>query len=188
MKNIWFTSDTHYSHANITGSKVSIWKNGYRNFDSIEEMNNTLINNINKCVGENDILYHLGDWSFSGVQNILYFRRSLVCKNINLILGNHDKHIIDKEIIIDGESFNMIKLFSSVNSVFSGNIDKKYFHLSHYAHRVWPNSQTGSIHLYGHSHGTLPGIGKSMDVGIDCHPEFRPFNVDEILEIMNKNE
>ena len=59
--NIWFTSDTHYSHSNIAGEKVSNWKNGYRNFESVWEMNKSLIDSINKYVKEDDILYHLGD-------------------------------------------------------------------------------------------------------------------------------
>lgn len=39
--------------------------------------------------------------------------------------------------------------------------------LSHYAHRVWPAGHHGSYHFYGHSHGSLPGIGRSRDVGVD---------------------
>ena len=76
--NIWFTSDTHFNHTNIAGPKVSSWKSGYRDFGSVQEMNAALIKNINDCVKEDDILYHLGDWSFGGAQNILYFRRALI--------------------------------------------------------------------------------------------------------------
>jgi len=31
-------------------------------------MNDTLVNNINEMVGENDVLIHLGDWSFGGFE------------------------------------------------------------------------------------------------------------------------
>lgn len=184
--NIWFSSDFHFAHQNIAGPKVSRWTNGYRNFNSVQEMNDTLIKNINDCVQENDILYYLGDWSFGGIHNILYFRRALMCKNIHLILGNHDQHIVDKEVKLYDETFNPIKLFTSVSDIYTGLIGSNYFHLSHYAHRVWPKSHRDSVHLYGHSHNTLPGEGKSMDVGIDCHPEFRPFHINEIIKIMNK--
>jgi hypothetical protein len=50
----------------------------------------------------------------------------------------------------------------------------------------------GDIHLHGHVH--LPqnrkfGQGKKMDVGIDGHPEFRPYNVmREIVPIMDKRD
>jgi len=186
--NIWITSDTHFNHKNIAGPKISSWKSGYRNFNSIQEMNTALIKNINDCVKEDDILYHLGDWSFGGAQNILYFRRALICKNIHLILGNHDQHIVDEEIESNGESFNPFNLFSSVQNTFTGYIGKTYFHLSHYSHRVWPSSHKGSIHLYGHSHGSIPDYGKSMDVGVDAHKEFRPYHINEILQIMSKRD
>ena len=188
--NIWFSSDWHYGHQNIAGPKVSTWKSGYRNFNSTQEMNNTLIKNINDKVKEGDVLYFLGDWSFGGAQNILYLRNSIVCKTIHLLLGNHDQHIIDKDISIGGGPiFNPYKLFTSVDTTFTGYIGKTFFHLSHYSHRVWPKSHRGSIHLFGHSHGSSKGeFGKSMDCGVDCHPEFRPFHIDEIVQLMSKRE
>jgi calcineurin-like phosphoesterase family protein len=184
--NIWFTSDTHFGHTNIAGPKVSVWKNGYRNFNSVQEMNDALVTNINKIVGEDDILYHLGDWSFGGVHNIYYFRKSLICKNIHLILGNHDQHITNKDIKFHDTSFNPIDLFTSVQEVKTEKIGKSYFHLSHYSHQVWPGSHKGVIHLFGHSHGSLKGLGKSMDVGVDTHPEFRPYHINEIVKKMEK--
>jgi calcineurin-like phosphoesterase family protein len=184
--NIWFSSDSHYGHTNIAGPKVSSWKDGYRNFNSVQEMNDTLIKNINNVVGEDDILYHLGDWSFGGVHNIYYFRKSIVCKNIHLILGNHDQHIKDKEIKFLDSSFNPMDLFTSVQDVFTGKIGSREFHLSHYSHQVWPASHKGVIHLFGHSHGSLRGIGRSMDVGVDTHKEFRPYHINEIFKIMDK--
>ena len=184
--NIWFTSDTHFGHTNIAGPKVSVWKNGYRNFNSVQEMNDALVSNINKIVGEDDILYHLGDWSFGGVHNIYYFRKSLICKNIHLMLGNHDQHITNKDIKFHDSSFNPIDLFTSVQDVKTEKIGKNYFHLSHYSHQVWPGSHKGVIHLFGHSHGSLKGLGKSMDVGVDTHPEFRPYHINEIVKKMEK--
>lgn len=187
--NIWFTSDTHYFHNNIAGPKVSKWTKGYRNFNSVQEMNDAIVKNINNKVKEDDILYHLGDWSFGGPHNIYYFRKSIICKNIHLIKGNHDQFITDKDIKFLDSSFNPIKLFTSVQDIFSGYIGKTYFHLSHYSHRVWPKSHRDSIHLFGHSHGSLEGeFGKSLDVGIDNHPEFRPFHINEIIEIMSKRK
>ena len=183
--NIWFTSDTHFGHTNIAGPTVSVWKNGYRNFNSVQEMNDAIVHNFNKVVGGDDILYHLGDWSFGGIHNIYYFRKSLICKNIHLILGNHDKHITNKDIKFHDTSFNPIDLFSSVQDVFTGKIGSREFHLSHYSHQVWPASHKGVIHLFGHSHGSLKGLGRSMDVGVDTHKEFRPYHINEIIKIMD---
>lgn len=190
--NIWFTSDTHFGHTNIAGPKVSSWKSGYRDFNSVHEMNMALVNGINKYVKEDDILYHLGDWSFGGVHNILQFRNYIVCKNIHLILGNHDQHITDKEIKYHDTSFNPIQLFSSVQDVLNLKLGKTELFLSHYSHRVWLGSHKGIIHLYGHSHGSIPDYGKSMDVGVDVafkkFGEYRPFNIGDITNIMSKRE
>lgn len=105
-QNIWFTSDTHYSHSNIC-SATSKWKasNLTRKFSSLEEMNNTIINNINNKVGEDDILFHLGDWSFGGLDKIFEFRKQIKCKNIHLILGNHDHHIENKKFLFNSADF-----------------------------------------------------------------------------------
>ena len=188
--NIYITSDTHYGHANISGPEVSRWPSGYRDFESVHKMNTSIVESINKYVGENDILYHLGDWSFGGVKNILKFRSQLICKNIHLILGNHDENITDKEISYEGGTFNPVDLFSSIQDVL---MLKKYkFFMSHYSHRVWPGSHKGVIHLYGHSHGNIEDYGKSMDVGIDSaykfYGEYRPFHINDIYEIMSKRE
>lgn len=188
--NIWFTSDTHFGHTNIAGSKISNWSSGYRDFNSVHEMNMALVNGINKYVKEDDILYHLGDWSFGGVHNILQFRNLIICKNVHLILGNHDQHIVDKEIKYHETSFNPIELFSSVQDVLTLDIGKTKLFLSHYSHRVWLGSHKGVIHLYGHSHGSIPDYGKSMDVGVDVafkkFGEYRPFNIGDITNIMSK--
>ena len=188
--NIWFTSDTHFGHTNIAGPKISTWSSGYRDFNSVHMMNMALVDGINKYVKEDDILYHLGDWSFGGVQNIFQFRNYIICKNIHLILGNHDKHIIDKEIKYHDTTFNPIELFSSVQDVLTLDIGKTKIFLSHYSHRVWLGSHKGVIHLYGHSHGSIPDYGKSMDVGVDVafkkFGEYRPFNIGDITNIMSK--
>ncbi len=188
--NIWLTSDTHFGHTNIAGPKISNWTSGYRDFNSVHEMNMALVDGINKYVKEDDILYHLGDWSFGGVHNILQFRNYIVCKNVHLILGNHDQHIVDKEIKYHDTSFDPIELFSSVQDVLTLDIGKTKLFLSHYSHRVWLGSHKGVIHLYGHSHGSIPDYGKSMDVGVDVafkkFGEYRPFNIGDITNIMSK--
>jgi len=190
MKNIWFTSDTHYSHTNISGPKISSWKSGFRDFGSVLEMNKCLVDNINKYVKEDDILYHLGDWSFGGAQNIKLFRDSIVCKNIHLVLGNHDQHIKDQEVKLKETSFNPMDLFSSVNQVLEVSHEKHRFFMSHYPHLSWHHASRGVIMLHGHEHGTFDHLNENtlrMDVGVDTAKkllgEFRPFSLEEIIQI-----
>lgn len=98
---IWFTSDTHYAHKNICKG-TSEWKGSdeqLRKFDTLEEMNSCILKGINDNVKEDDELYHLGDWSFGGIQNIWEFRKQIECKNIHLIYGNHDQHIENNKVL-----------------------------------------------------------------------------------------
>ena len=111
---IWFTSDTHYWHKNITYG-VSVWGNketACRRFNTTEEMSRHIVKKINEVVAENDILFHLGDWSFGGINNIWNFRKQLRCKNVHLIYGNHDHHIINYKIlpncILSKQSFEIM--------------------------------------------------------------------------------
>jgi calcineurin-like phosphoesterase family protein len=127
----------------------------------------------------------LGDWSFGGFESIEEFRNRIICRNIHLVLGNHDHHI-------ERNREDIQRLFASVSHYETLVIDKKTFRLFHYPIQSWNGMNEGDIHLHGHVH--LPqnrkfGQGKKMDVGIDGHPEFRPYNVmREIVPIMDKRD
>lgn len=187
---LFFTSDTHYAHSNICSATTNWSVNeGYaRQFNSLNHMNDTLVNNINCMVGEDDILIHLGDWSFGGFDKIQEFRDRIICRNIHLILGNHDHHIErNKEGIQD--------LFSSINQylrlevrrpVSKSMMDRYTFICMHYPIASWHDMNQGVIHLHGHVH--LPphlklAEGKAMDVGVDGN-NLEPISLDKILSIM----
>lgn len=161
---IWVTSDTHFGHENII-------KYTKRPFSTVEEMDETIIKNWNEVVKPRDIVWHLGDFSWRSAG---YYRRRLN-GDINLILGNHD---FKKLGIADR------RLFQSVNTLFEFKQGDISITLCHFAMRVWNKSHFNAWHLYGHSHGTLPGQGKSIDVGVDTHG-FYPYSFDEIKSIMN---
>ncbi|PKP21672.1 MAG: hypothetical protein CVU05_06260 [Bacteroidetes bacterium HGW-Bacteroidetes-21] len=173
---IFFTADTHYHHPNIVGQSISKWKSGFRNFDTIESMDDALVNNINEKVSEDDILFHLGDFAW-GDRNVEWFRNRINCKDIYLILGNHDKEIRKRT-----------KLQSLFTKVFEFGteiiVDETRFVLCHYALRTWNGWSLGSIHLYGHSHGNLPSVGRSLDIGVDTN-DYYPYRSNDIIDIMN---
>lgn len=182
--NTYFISDPHYGHKNLVRGE-SNWehKRQCRDFDTREEMNETLVSRINEKVPETGTLICLGDWSFGGKGNIWHLRRDINCNDVHLILGNHDHHIernkslniptgdIDRYREITGilpdsqmieTKYVPIKVrdfFSSVSHYKEAQykVDGYRYHfvLSHYAMRVWNKHHHGSIMLYGHSHGTL---------------------------------
>ena len=190
-ENIWITSDTHYNHKNICRG-VTEWRTTggdvpdlqTRDFPDLEKMNAAIVDNINKVVLVDDGFIHLGDWSFGGFDAIRQFYDRLVCKNIYLYLGNHDHH--QKR-----NKHDVKEIYLKVDKLEDSYIfDKKMIHMGHYPIQSWKDMKQGSIHLHGHTHLTGDnrfGKGKKMDVGIDGHPEFRPYNLrTEVLPLMEK--
>src|SRR5665213_3268619 len=76
--------------------------------------------------------------------------------------------------------------WASVGQIRQIVVDGQKLVLCHYALRTWPASRRGAIHLYGHSHGTLPGNSQSTDVGVDCW-SYRPVTLVEIKEVLERN-
>jgi calcineurin-like phosphoesterase family protein len=190
-RKVWITSDTHYGHKNICRG-VTSWRlpdgsipiNKTRDFDTIEEMNEAIVDGINSVVGQDDVLIHLGDFSFGGFENIQKFRDRIICKEIHLILGNHDTHI-------ENNKGDVQELFTSVNHYTRLLYKNKTFVLFHFPISSWDSLNKGHIHLHGHVH--LPtnlrfGKGKKMDVGMDGHPTFGVYGMGDIIQIMDKRE
>jgi calcineurin-like phosphoesterase family protein len=191
---LFFTSDTHYGHSNIC-SATTKWNNASnmtREFNSLDHMNTTIVNNINNTVGEDDILIHLGDWSFGGFNKVQEFRSQINCKNIHLVLGNHDHHIErNKEgvqrLFISVQNYLRLEVVRPLTKSMN---EKFIFVCMHYPIASWHDMNQGVIHLHGHVH--LPphlriADGKAMDVGVDGN-ELDPISLDEVLSIMKDRE
>jgi calcineurin-like phosphoesterase family protein len=187
--NLWFTSDTHYMHNNLVRG-VTNWRNAegevpfdaVRDFDTLEEMNSLMIENINDRVQKKDWLVHLGDWSFGGYERVEEFRSLINCQNIVLILGNHDHHI-------ERDRGPLRKMFTHVAhyeelTVTNSNNDKQKFILCHYPIVSWNGMHHGTYMIHGHQHlkgDARFGNGKRMDVGMCGSEEFRPYHIEEII-------
>ena len=90
MRNNRFViSDTHFGHANMLTFFRADGKTLIRPFPSIQEHDETIIQNWNSVVKDGDYVYHLGDVCF-GVQNYLTNIRPRLKGKIRLIWGNHD--------------------------------------------------------------------------------------------------
>lgn len=174
----FITADLHYHHKNICRG-TSEWddKSGCRDYNTLEEMDYEIVSSINNIVKENDTLRVLGDWSFGGYNKVKELRDRILCKNIHLIYGNHDHHII--------KHIELQKLFLSCKFYDEFVLNHKMFVLSHYSFRVWNRSHRGSINLYGHSHGTLKPYGRSLDCGWDVFR--KPITFLEAADIAEKN-
>lgn len=183
---VWATSDLHYSHKNIcTG--VSVWpdKNQCRNFDTIEEMDNAILNSINGTVKEEDLLIIAGDFAFGGEQNIPKLLDNINCKNIIGVYGNHDHHLHkykDRFIKLEHKLYLQFGMYKFV--------------ISHFPEMCWHNMEKGSIMLHGHLHGHKDAYLKKysdlfriMDVGIDVTGYlFNLLEIGKLMEIKKTHE
>jgi len=164
---VYFTSDTHFYHANII-------KYCLRPFKDVDDMNNVLIQKWNSRVTKNDTIYHLGDFSFG---KSYYLFKDLLSK-LNgkkiFIEGNHD----DTDFFIRARDEGLIEDFRQAMTI---KVEDKIIYLSHFGHRVWDRSHHQSYHLYGHSHGKLEDYGLSTDAGVDSW-NYAPVSFYEIRE------
>jgi len=185
---VFFTSDTHYNHANICKA-TSQWpdSSSVRDYNSLYHMNAVLIDSINQIVREDDILFHLGDWSFGGFDSIAEFRNQINCKNVHLILGNHDHHI-------ENDKEGIRSLFASVNHYLfltivqptGGKHIKHRFVLCHFPIASWNGMGDGVMHLHGHVHlseHSRVAKGRAMDVGVDGN-DLNPNSLEEVLDLL----
>lgn len=170
---MWFTADTHAYHRNII-------KYCDRPYDDEVEMTVALASNINDLVDKNDVLWHLGDWSFGGYDQIKMFRDMIECQTVNLVLGNHDKRI-------RRNPSKYKSLFNQICELTKIRVHGQEIILCHYSMRVWDKAHYGTWQLYGHSHGSIPDYNKSFDVGVDCH-DYKPISFDQVGNIMDTKE
>lgn len=181
--NIFFTSDTHFCHANII-------KFCDRPFKDTNEMNETLISNWNSVVKANDVIYHLGDFCFAGSVEWHSILGRLKGR-IHLILGNHDEKNIRE---------GYMHLFESVSYQQKLLIDGYNVYLNHYPYLCYPGYKPYTMQLFGHIHsshykfdGVDAQIAKNQlqssqyDVGVDWN-NFTPISWEEVKQKIIKQK
>lgn len=154
---IYFTSDTHYGHANII-------KYSERPFKDTVEMNETMIRNWNEIVKPGDQIYHLGDFGFMQEPELDKILSRLNGQKF-LIWGNHDQ-VIKKSKALQAH-FAWCRDYYEIKTEYEGK-DQKIV-LCHYPMVSWNKMHRGSWMVHGHCHGNLkyPFKGRIWDAGVD---------------------
>lgn len=163
----WWTSDWHLKHKNII-------EYSQRPFKDVNEMDSAIINNINDLVLPDDRLFNLGDAIFGKDIDLIlseYIDR-IVCKNLFLVLGNHDVKKIR----------SLARFFTILPAEYLYENGDTQIVLSHYSMQSWWHMHKGVGHLYGHSHGKLTPLPnyKSFDVGVDAW-NFKPLSLPQVI-------
>lgn len=180
-RNIWVCSDWHFGH-----QKEFLWKP--RGFESVEEMNEAIIERHNSVVAEDDDVYMLGDAvlgdTFAGLRNV-----NRLNGRLHIILGNHDTD--SRAWLYENECDNVVEVAQAKRLKYH----KYHLFLSHYP-CLCSNYDDGQplrsrcISLCGHSHTT--NAFADWDKGIIYHCEMDahncyPVNLDQVIsEILER--
>ena len=140
---VYFTSDTHFYHSNI----IDLCK---RPFKNVEDMNETLIENWNRVVGQDDIVFHLGDFCLEGSHEWTKILNRLNGK-IYLILGNHDLKNIRQGY---ASRFELTSMQMHIE------VDKQKIYLNHYPFLCYGGAYRNMWQLFGHVHTSKNNAGK----------------------------
>jgi len=159
---LFFTGDTHFGDTRVL-------RIDRRPFGSVGEHDEALIRYWNETVGQDDEVWHLGDFTRGGGKS---------CANELLALLNGRKHLIignnDDEATISAAGWASVQHYAEMT------VNGKLFILCHYPFRTWNQMGKGSINLHGHSHGKLKPVPRQHDVGVDAWG-FRPVTLDAVL-------
>lgn len=187
---VFVTADWHFNHRGLcrgTSHWTHVSQDQLRDFDSPTEMNEAIIDGINSVVGRKDLLWNLGDVIFGNTHKLPALRRKIACRDIRVILGNHDKNIKEHRINDSGKRVpngELGECFSDVRSKYSIRHNDQKIYLLHEPMHTWPGINKGFMHLYGHCHGNLPDRGlRCMDVGVDTN-NYKPWLLDDVIDIL----
>ncbi len=162
----YFTSDWH-----LNENRIFDFNPFFRPFESIEEQNTVIINNINKYVQPDDILYHLGDVSvdLSGIKLL----DQIKCENKILIIGNYDIDFIQQ----------LKPYFNEIYDELETEINNRKLYLTHYPTKQKPDVYT----ICGHIHSLWKVQPSMLNVSCDAW-HFRPVSEIQLNFIINAME
>lgn len=133
---IYYISDTHFRDR-------AIFDKCKRPFDSLDDMESTIINKWNKKIKDEDIIYVLGDITKDDdISSIDIFNKLKGHKH--LIVGNHD-HLILEDI----KTSNIFESIKFIDLILDNN---RKVCICHYPLMDWIEFNRKGILVYGHVH------------------------------------
>lgn len=169
----WFTADEHFGHENII-------KYCNRPFKTVAEMDIEMVKKFNSVVLDDDITYHLGDFTLKNKDFAKIYIENLNGKHI-FIKGSHDYWIEEYFKKFVDYSLEEKARINPLRTLLEEDFKKIHIVMCHYPMLSWPRSFHGSIQLFGHEHGKIKGLKNQMDVGVDTN-NFYPYSLDDIVK------
>ena len=139
----YYISDLHLGHRNVLDFER-------RNFKTIQEHDDFILNMLKQTLGKDDTLYCLGDIGFPSDEQVEIFK-NLPCKKV-LIMGNHDKK---------NATYYFTKM--GFNEVYKHPVWlHKRIVLSHYPIPV----EKSILNIHGHLHSSTIDMNNYMNANI----------------------
>lgn len=166
MSKIFFTSDTHFSQERT----LELTR---RPFNSVQEMDDTMIKNWNELVDKDDTVYHLGDFG-----NI-HIAKKLNGKII-LILGNYEVTDMEKLGMTFSEYSNILINHYGFHQVYEHhfNFVKDKNNLWYLVHKPVEHNNL-YFNMFGHIHRSVMIKPYGLNVGTDCH-FYKPVTIETV--------
>lgn len=161
-------ADTHFLDEHLLG----VDKFAPRPFDSVEAMDQAIIDHWNQRVKEKDIVYHLGDIAVDytkppkiGDQHVFDILQQLNGRLI-LIKGNHDRRDLFKYLAAHNYEYAGHPKFSFHDVGKLIKYDHHQLYMTHYPMMMGIAPQIWNLH--GHIHHYMVPTKTNINVGIDA--------------------
>lgn len=141
----WIGSDFHWGHTNIM--KFCPETRGH--YRDVAHMNQDMIDQWNRMVAPEDLVYMLGDIAFMGAYDASKIMNSLNGRKI-LIKGNHDSKTV--------KDLNFRQAFAEIHEYLEVNYAGTKVCMFHYPIAEFNSQHRGAVHFHGHLHQNLSGL------------------------------
>jgi len=168
MADIWLISDTHFNHAGILTFKDYIGK-PVRNFATVDEMNECILDNWVDTVKDGDTVIHCGDVLF-GLDKVEWLEANFakLPGKKRLVIGNHDN------VKFLAPFFKDIQLWIEAPGVICTHTP---LHAQTLAEGRWSDDV---INVHGHIHTNPSPEGPYKCVCVE-QIGYKPINIEEIV-------
>lgn len=176
MTKVWYTADTHFGHARI----IELCG---RPFASVEEMDQTIIDNFNAVIADDDILWILGDVALGRLDDSLARVAQLKGRK-RLVPGNHDR--VFEGYHSKGVKERDVERYEAAGlSIYSHSVVNRFgWTLCHFPDqgdsgdeerfaKYRPQPYPWRLLVHGHVHEKWKTRGHRVNVGVDVW-DFKP--------------
>lgn len=181
----YITSDPHLGHRAI----INYCPLTRGHFTDADQMNETIVSNLNSVVTEEDTLYITGDIAFMPPARACEFLKRINGSKV-IVWGNHD-HKLRRSTEFASQKFLMGVVWEGDYKEQTFVVDdvRQQIMMMHFPIHSWNGRRHGAIHLHGHHHSypeyrnTFGPEVRCMDIGMDGN-SLMPYCIEDLVREM----